>query len=131
MPITTLPAPFELTPGKNTPAVCFDPEQKKFEITGICFPEDSKEFFLPLLEYLKNNGGAIDHGTVFKFELDYFNTSSARWILGLMLAIDRIHRNGIDVSILWHYSAGDEEMREVGEEYGLLIQCPIKLQIIL
>ena len=129
--VTQLPAPFVLKQSRNTPAVSFNTDYKNFEINGISFPEDSKQFFQPLLNYLKEHGAAVADGTIFKFKLDYFNTSSARCILDLMLEIDRIHSAGVDISILWYYSAGDDEMREVGEEYGLLIQCPIELKIML
>lgn len=128
--IAAIPSPFLLKQSRNTPAVSFSPDDKVFEISGISFPEDSKLFFKPLLDYLNEVGSAVESGTIFNFKLDYFNTSSARCILDVMLAIDRIYSAGAKITIFWYYSAGDEEMKEVGEEYGLLISCPINLKII-
>ncbi len=125
----TLPKPLFIERSRNTPEVVFQPEMRLFEITGVSFPENSKEFFEPLLTYLHECESVIESGTTFSFKLDYFNTSSARCILDVFNAIDRLNHSGKEVVINWYYSAGDEELREVGEEFGMLVNCPINLKM--
>lgn len=115
---------------RTTPVVSFEPEKNRFEISGVSFPEDSKAFFEPLVNYLNSAAGAITAEAVFDFKLDYFNTSSARCLLDVLFAIDRCYRLGKQVTINWYYNAGDEELREVGEEFDMLINCPINLKVV-
>jgi len=90
-------------------------------------PEDAKGFYDPLKQQIKEFKFNRNRTSMVCFRLDYFNTSSAKAILDLLLTIDELFRQGQDVGISWEYNADDPELREVGEEFGLLIKCPIRL----
>ena len=83
----TVPEPLTREQTRTTPAVTFRPEAQIFEINGISFPEDSKSFYQPLVDYIKECTMCIESGTEFNFKLDYFNTSSARCLLDVMFAM--------------------------------------------
>ena len=69
-----------------TPKISFDIDQKVFEISGESRPENVKDFFDPILSWLNsyfNNLISNDLHT-FKIKLEYFNSSSAKYLLSLL-----------------------------------------------
>jgi len=100
----------------QTPYICFDSENNKFEITGKSLPEDADEFYLPVLDWLKKYKKQAVNQTFFHFKIDYFNTSSARYISAMIKILDELSANHT-VKIFWHYRKIDEDMQSMGEEY--------------
>ncbi|HON18916.1 MAG TPA: DUF1987 domain-containing protein [Salinivirgaceae bacterium] len=112
-----------------TPQIIFDINNKKFEIKGCSRPENVRQFFLPVVEWLEEVYLNVDQykeqftekPAVFTFKLSYFNSASAKFILDILLLINRIHRNGLLCSIDWHYEEGDEDMLDVGKELAEMV----------
>ena len=57
--------------------------------------------------------------------LEYFNSSSAKYVLDIVLLINELFKNGLNVKIEWKYKHNDDDMLETGEEFTDLIKCPI------
>jgi hypothetical protein len=119
---------------KTSPSVIFDLDNNQFEITGCSRPEDVVFFYQPLVDWLFELKRSINdqlkadfqqNPIVFKLCLDYFNSSSAKYILDIVLIIDELFKNGLNVKIEWRYKHNDEDMLETGEEFTDLIHCPI------
>ena len=53
---------------------------------------------------------------VFLFRFDYFNSSSAKFILDILMILNEIHKKDLNMIVKWQYAESDEDMREVGEE---------------
>jgi len=100
----------------QTPYICFDPDNNKFEITGKSLPEDSDEFFEPVIEWFENYKEQPAEQTNFHFKLDYFNTSSSRYVSAIINILDTLSSKH-KVKIFWHYREIDEDMQSMGEEY--------------
>lgn len=119
---------------KTSPSVIFDFDNNEFEITGCSRPEDVVAFYGPIINWLTNlkkniNDDLIAYSStrqlVFKIYYDYFNSSSAKYVLDLVLLIDDIYKKGLNVKIEWYYKSDDEDMLETGQEFTDLIKCPI------
>lgn len=102
----------------ETPKVVLDPENSQFEITGNSYPENSTKVFQPIMDWLDafiaNEDGkdiSVD------FNLDYFNTSSAKYILEVLRKFRAYHEKGTNVHIRWYYFEDDTDMLEAGEDY--------------
>jgi hypothetical protein len=54
----------------------------------------------------------------FTFELIYFNSSTAKILIGLFETLDQAAENGNDVSVAWLFEADDDNMEEMGQEFG-------------
>ena len=67
---------------ENAPSIDFDPGSNVFRMGGMSYLEDVVEFFKPLMADLQSHFGSLN-GTdvVFEFDMVYFNSSSARFIL--------------------------------------------------
>ncbi|MBU0488082.1 MAG: DUF1987 domain-containing protein [Bacteroidetes bacterium] len=112
---------------ENTPEVIFDPASGNFEISGESRPENVREFYEPILNWLNEFSSSVksDQGTLtFKFKFEYFNSSSAKFILDVLKKISEIHSKGADFKIIWYYDDGDEDMQEAGEEMSKMVKLP-------
>jgi len=119
--------PLKIEPTHKTPKVFFDPEQNKFELSGRSIPEDSVGFYKKILDWIDEYGKQANAKTEFKFELEYFNTSSSKNILELLKKLEKIHQDGNEVRISWYYDEDDEDMEETGEDYQALLSVPLDL----
>jgi len=118
----------------DTPAVRFDPMEFKFEIAGNSYPEDSAKFYNAVLEWLNAFKDQIEPSSVpqplyFDFCLDYFNTSSAKYILEILRVLEAIRNKGVDLRIRWHYYEEDTDMLESGEDYQMSVNVPFEMVV--
>jgi hypothetical protein len=102
---------------RHTPRIVIDPDKNVFEISGKSFPEDSKQFYKPVFEWLDNNFSRLPRSVDFKFNLFYVSSSSIIAIKQLLMKLKEVRQKGVDVRILWHYDADDEDIRKTGEDY--------------
>ena len=63
---------------EDTPKIILDKKNGIFEISGRSLPEDSAEFYRPVLEWIENYGGQANPSTDFVFKLEYFNLRQIR-----------------------------------------------------
>ncbi len=119
------PIVIEGTP--KTPSIKFDPSEGVFEISGRSIPENSVDFYKPLLEWLDLYKEAPLDRTVVKIKLEYFNTSSSKCILDVFKKLESIHKAQNDVEVNWYYEEDDEDMLEAGEDYESIIRVPFKM----
>ena len=52
------------------------------------------------------------------FKLKYFNSSSAKVLMDLFLAVEESAARGNEFKIEWHYASDDDNMQELGEEFA-------------
>jgi len=119
--------PLKIEPTHKTPKVYFDPANDHFEISGRSIPEDSVGFYKRILDWIDEYGQSPNPKTEFKFELEYFNTSSSKNILELLKKLEKIFQNNHDIRISWYYDEDDEDMEETGEDYKALLTVPLEL----
>ena len=112
---------------RKTPEIHFDAEQGKVLIEGRSIPENSIEFYKPLVDWLEEYGGNPKEKTEVNIKLEYFNTSSSKCILDVFKKLETIHKNNKDVVINWYYEEDDEDMLEAGEDYQSILKIPFKM----
>ena len=111
----------------KTPSVKFDVEGT-LEIKGRSIPENSIEFYKPMVDWLDTYSTKSKAATNVNIQLEYFNTSSSKCILDVFKKLEGIHKGGASqVVINWHYEEDDEDMLEAGEDYQAIINVPFKM----
>ena len=115
----------ESTP--KTPSINFDFEKGVLEIKGRSIPENSIEFYKPIVESLEKYGSSPSSVTTVNIQLEYFNTSSSKCILDVFKKLENIHKGGNQLVINWYYEQDDEDMLEAGEDYQAIINVPFKM----
>lgn len=111
----------------KTPTVNFDAVNRKVEIKGRSIPENSIEFYKPLVDWLENYGATSPPATEVNIQLEYFNTSSSKCILDIFKKLESIAKSGCEIIINWYYEEDDEDMLEAGEDYQSIIKVPFKM----
>lgn len=111
----------------KTPTVKFDAETGVIEIKGRSIPENSVEFYKPLVDWLEEYKANPAPKTQVNIQLEYFNTSSSKCILDVFKKLEAIHKAKNDVEINWYYEEDDEDMLEAGEDYESIIRIPFKM----
>ncbi|MCK4662984.1 MAG: DUF1987 domain-containing protein [Bacteroidales bacterium] len=111
----------------KTPTVNFKPETGLVEIKGRSIPENSIEFYKPLVDWLEEYLSSPSELTNVNIQLEYFNTSSSKCILDVFKKLEAIYKNGNEVIINWYYEEDDEDMLEAGEDYQSIIKIPFKM----
>jgi len=111
----------------KTPTVTMNPETGVIEIKGRSIPENSIEFYKPIVDWLDEYAGSPVEKTVVNMQLEYFNTSSSKCILDVFKKLEVLKKNQNDVIINWYYEEDDEDMLEAGEDYESIIKVPFKM----
>ncbi|MCX6181967.1 MAG: DUF1987 domain-containing protein [Bacteroidetes bacterium] len=111
----------------KTPTIIFDSETGLLELKGRSIPENSIEFYKPVVESLDKYAHEPKDKTSVNIQLEYFNTSSSKCILDLFKKLEAIHKTGKEVVINWYYEEDDEDMLEAGEDYQAIIKVPFKM----
>lgn len=103
----------------NTPEVDFDFSGHRFSLKGESHPEDVTAFYQPIMDGLEAYLEALEGGDcAFDFEFIYFNSSSAKVVMTLMELLDEAAESGATVNVKWIYDPEDDNMLELGEEFG-------------
>ncbi|HKL09379.1 MAG TPA: DUF1987 domain-containing protein [Bacteroidales bacterium] len=111
----------------KTPTVDFNADTGIIEIKGRSIPENSIEFYRPLVEWLDDYSNNPQKLTTVNIQLEYFNTSSSKCILDVFKKLETIKKARNDVVINWYYEEDDEDMLEAGEDYESIIRIPFKM----
>jgi hypothetical protein len=111
-----------IEPTFNSPSVILDPGSSRFEFSGESRPENVRKFYLPILEWLekfaeeqKGSSSKLSKLLV-QFDFEYFNSTSAKYILDIFKALNVLNDMGIAIQVKWLYEEDDEDMLEVGQE---------------
>jgi hypothetical protein len=119
--------PINIEGSPKTPSIKFDVEKGILEIRGRSIPENSIEFYKPLVDWLDDYAKEPLKKTQVNIHLEYFNTSSSKCILDVFKKLEAIHKAKNDVVIFWYYEEDDEDMLEAGEDYESIIRIPFKM----
>jgi len=89
---------------------------------------------MPVLEWLENYSAEVvtedavskKENREFHFDFEYFNSTSAKYILDLFKTLGHLNSNGIALEVYWHYEEDDEDMLEVGQEMSRMCKLPFE-----
>jgi len=123
---------FCLEPTSSTPEIIFSPEENIFLIRGISSPEDVRTVYYPVTEWVKTfiddilerpvKAYSTDNPLKLQIDLEYFNSSSVKFIYDILLEIKRASKAGIPVIIEWYHDFEDLDLRAAGTEIALLAE---------
>lgn len=120
-----------------TPQVILDTKTLKFEISGESRPENSGKFYEPIIKWLEQyeailfwqkNNFTTPTPTIFEFKFEYFNSTSAKYIMDILNLLNKYHTNGFNTQIKWYYDYLDTDMKESGEELATLVKVPFEFK---
>jgi hypothetical protein len=121
-----------IEPTSNSPKVILDPELSRFEFSGESRPENVRDFYSPILEWLDEFSSELskqkkpEKKTLreFIFNFEYFNSTSAKYILDIFKSLSLLHDAQKEILVKWHYEEDDVDMLEVGQEMSRMSKLP-------
>jgi hypothetical protein len=119
----------EIQEGGNTPHILFDPGSSVFKIEGKSFPEDSKEFYRVLLEWLEAYKASVSPTFKLTFNLFYLSSSSIISVKQILFKLVEYQSMGINVSVIWRYDEDDDDIKKTGEDYMKITKLPFEFVV--
>ncbi len=116
--------PLRIEKTKDTPFVCFDKGSNRFEISGASLPANIFEFYNPVLDWLNEYCESPNDESNLKLKFEYLNSSSTKMMLNILQVFDKIMQKGFKIIVNWYYELGDEEMKEMGDEFASSCDLP-------
>ena len=121
---------------EKTPRIILDPYNDNYEISGISRPENVREFYYPVINWLNEFEKEVlnkkvlkfdeKHPLNFNFKMNYFNSSSAKFLYDVMGELVKFHKKNHVIRILWYFEKEDEDMKYAGEEMSELLEIPFQ-----
>jgi len=119
--------PFILKKTANTPSVELNHENGQMKIAGRSIPENPGDFFDPIIEWLEEYFKNPAESTRFDLGLEYVNSGSSKYFLGIFRILKKKHEEGKNCVINWYYEEDDEAIYSLGEHYRNTVKIPFNL----
>lgn len=117
----------DIEPTDYTPGVLMNPDENSFVIWGKSRPEDARAFYMPIfawldeyysLRYWKDaKFSKKPPEATFEFKLEYLNSTSAKFVLDILVKLIQFREDNIEIKVQWYYDEEDLDMKESGEAF--------------
>ncbi len=118
-----------LAPTKTTFGINFDYLNGVLNFSGTSYPDNAIEFFQPLTDWVKEFTLNEDRPLIVNFNVNYFNTSSSKYLFKILELIDEYKNSGHTVEIYWHYIEGEEDLLDSWKE--LVDELDLEYEIVM
>lgn len=113
---------------EDTPQVEYLGGDNVLKIFGRSLPEDAWSFYEPVIEWASvYSPSTTDTALIIELFLEYFNSSSGRYILELLSTLEK--KGSSNVKVVWKAEEDDDLMVEKGEEFSSLVDLPFEIQV--
>ncbi len=118
--------PLNIEATEDSPKVILDDQNQVFLLEGESRPQHAYNFFKPIINWLEEYGKILfwqkehfgkNRRMTVQFKLNYFNSTSAKFIGDILFILDKLCEDGFEVRVKWYYSKEDIDMKESAEEY--------------
>jgi hypothetical protein len=117
---------------RKTPEITFSPSENIFLIRGNSSPEDVRAMYYPVIDWIKIFVDDVLFGDypqytpenpiTFKIDLNYFNSSSAKFLYDILSELKRLPENNIKTVVDWYYDIDDNDHKEAGNDLATLAE---------
>ncbi len=111
----------------DLPSITLDKRTGTFEIGGASFPEDAREFYKPVFQWIDDYMNDPLDELCLCFKLTYYNTSSSKMIQSILEKFEELYDKGYAITINWYYEDEDEDIYESGLAYKERIDIPFEI----
>ena len=111
---------FNLLGTARTPTIELDNQQGKILLEGRSSPENAKEFYQPVIDWLDEYVKNPAENTSMVINLEHFNTSSSKFLMEVFRRMRYLSDNDYKYDITWMYEEDDLEMLDTAETYEVM-----------
>lgn len=110
---------------KITPFISI--EKGKIRIKGRSIPEDSFEFYNPVLKSCQDYVTNPPPNTEINIHLDYVNSGSKKFLTNILSVFEGSYLQGNNYTINWYYDVDDESIHDLGNDLKGIIKIPFQV----
>ncbi len=114
----------------SSPAVNFDAKTGQLTMSGESYPENTFEFYAPVIGWLKEFVAGTDIPVVLTLELAYLNTGSVKCLMDIFDVLEDAWQEGRLVSVIWRYHQKNTRALETAEEFSEDLTLPFQIEAI-
>lgn len=119
----------EIKETNNTPHIIMDSATNSIVIEGKSFPEDSKEFYKSVVDWIDEYRITKPKELILTINLFYLSSSSIISIKQLLMKIEEMTLEGTKARIIWCYDEDDDDIKKTGEDYARLTKLTFEFKI--
>lgn len=119
----------EIAETNNTPHIVMDAAENVCIVEGKSFPEDSKEFYRPVIDWMDELIAAKPQAFTIEFNLFYLSSSSIISVKQLLLKVVDLESNGTKINVIWNYDEDDDDIKKTGEDYQKLTKINFDFRV--
>lgn len=106
----------EIAETVSSPGIRFDVTGETLELSGESYPENSFEFYAPLISRLKESLPEM-RGLQVSIKISYMNSSSVKCMLDILDILKDSAARGKKIVINWYYDTENSRALELAEEF--------------
>jgi len=105
-----------------------DVEKNHMEISGRSMPENSRSFYIPIVNWVKKYEPADGTAISINIKYSYVNTSSIIGLLGILKEFKTLLDRNCTINVTWNYEKYDDDMFTIGEDVASL--CELEFEYV-
>lgn len=113
----------------STPSISFDPATNFLCIVGESYPENSFDFYAPIISWLKSKLKETAEFTL-DIAITYMNSSSTKCTLDMMDVMEDAYSRGVKTSIIWRYDRENPRSYELAEDFREEVTFPFEIEVL-
>ncbi|MDD3482866.1 biofilm regulation phosphoprotein SiaC [Azovibrio restrictus] len=102
---------------QSTPHINSDSGQGLLSMQGDSYPENSFEFFGPVIAWIETYLRDSQAPLRLELRLVYMNTSSVKAMMDIFDLLEEAHGQGRQVSVDWFYDPRNERVLDLADEF--------------
>jgi hypothetical protein len=111
---------------EGIPRIVLDKDKDVFEISGNSLPEDMIGLYSPVFKWIDEYKKQPNPETKLVVKLNYFNSSSSKAILDIIISLSDLIYQGFKVKVVWHYLDMDDDNLSTGKEFEGVTKIPFQ-----
>jgi hypothetical protein len=115
-----------IEPTRTTFGIEFFFEQRLLRFSGDSYPENAFDFFNPLLQWIKK---LVNHSRIpvlVEFRVNYFNTSSSKYLFQILEMLHAYRSKGNTVSVTFFMQENGDDTFETWRELMDELELPFE-----
>jgi hypothetical protein len=111
----------------STPLVTFDMTTHTLRIAGESYPENSFDFYAPVIAWLKESLSELSELTL-DIAITYMNSSSTKCTFDLLDLMEDAFERGVKTAIIWRYDRENPRSYEMAEDFREEVTFPFEIE---
>jgi hypothetical protein len=114
---------------QTTPAIHANYELGLLSMQGDSYPENSFEFFGPVITWIENYLADNERPLQLELHLVYMNTSSVKAMMDIFDLLEDAHGKNRQVSVNWFYDPRNERVVDLADEFREDCTFPFEIAV--